>query len=211
MLTTRQADLTLLLSLLIPFLAALVFGRVFCGWICPQNTISELVDRLASRLGIRRRFTVAPSPIPRFVVLAVILIVTLLAGFPLVSLLSAPGIISVQVAKFIYEGTVGLELGLIGLIIITELLFARRLWCNAICPVGSFLALLRTRRTLKVSFSESEREGRTCGRCYECAAACRLGLNPVTGPLARQCHNCGDCVDTCASLQGDRKPLSFTF
>jgi hypothetical protein len=47
--------------------------------------------------------------VPRYIVLAAILILTPLRG-SLASLLSAPGIISVQTAKFVYEGIVGLEL-----------------------------------------------------------------------------------------------------
>lgn len=209
LLATMTIDTTLLASALIPAGLALVLGRVFCGWVCPQNTLSELFDAVGGRLGLARFFAPGPAPLARYVVLAVILAATLLFGFPLASLLSAPGIISVQTARLIYEGTVGLELALIGLIILAELVLVRRVWCNHLCPVGSMLSLFRCKRTMRVVMAEGG--DHACIHCRECAKACQLGLNPMAGELAPQCHNCGACIDACQEMTGERRPLSFRF
>lgn len=206
--TTRALDLTLLLSLLLPVLLALACGRVFCGWLCPQNTLSEFADWLAGRLKIRRALHPAPTATVRFVMLGIILLFAAVVGLPLVSLLSAPGILSVQAARVVYEKTVGAELGLVGLIVIVELFLVRRAWCNFFCPVGTVLGLFRVRRTMKVVFSEEN--GRHCTRCHACAQACQLGLDPVAGRLYPQCHNCGACVNAC-KIDPTRKPLFFQF
>ena len=208
-LTTWTADGVLLLSMLIPIGIALVFGRIFCSWFCPQNTISELADVLGRRVGLRQLCTFKPTPHCRYTILGLLLVAVPLAGLPLASLLSAPGIISVQTAKLIYEGTVGAELGLIGLIVVAELLLARRLWCNHLCPVGSFLGLFRWRKTLKVVMNEDG--DHPCGHCLACAKACQLGLNPLLDRLYPQCHNCGACLDACHDLKGAQKPLRFRF
>lgn len=206
-LTTRAVDLTLLISLLLPILLTLVFGRIFCGWLCPQNTLSELVDTIASRFGLQRLFNPPPlSPRPRYVVLGILLFGSALAALPLLSLFSAPGILSVQVAKFVFEHRVGPELGLIGAILLIELFVVRRAWCNYLCPVGSVLGLFGTRRTLKIVFCEGD--GRFCSHCQACTGACQLGLDPVIGHLYPQCHNCGDCLDACKIVKG-KKPLAF--
>lgn len=208
-LLTLTADRLLLLSILIPIALALLFGRVFCSWACPQNTISELVDLAAEKIGIRRLITSKPTATPRYVVLILILIATPLAGLPLASLLSAPGIISVQAAKLVYEGTVGLELGLVGLIVLFELLLIRRVWCNHLCPIGSFLGLCRCRKTLKVVLNEDAEH--PCGHCLACAKACQLDLNPLHEKIYPQCHNCGACLTACQELKGAQKPLKFRF
>ena len=44
-----SADKILLLSMVVPIALALAFGRIFCGWMCPQ-TISELFDIIHERL-----------------------------------------------------------------------------------------------------------------------------------------------------------------
>ena len=55
----------------------LLFGRVFCGWICPLGTIGEFSNLAAKKLGIRQREL--PPALDRalkmlkYVVLAVIL------------------------------------------------------------------------------------------------------------------------------------------
>jgi ferredoxin-type protein NapH len=208
-LTARTADAALLLSMLIPVFLAFALGRVFCSWVCPQNIISEVIDRTAARFHIRRRFAPRPGASPRYVVLGVLFLLLPLAGIPLASLLSAPGIISVQTAQVIYQGTIGLELALIGVIIVAELFLVRRAWCNYLCPVGSFLGLFRTRRTLRVSF-EPDAE-RVCGKCLACSDACPLGLDPLGKGLYPQCHNCGACIDACEEMRTEKKPLVFRF
>lgn len=208
-LTTMTADRTLFLSMLIPVVLTLGLGRVFCGWACPQNTISELVDRAAAKFGIERPFGKRTTAAPRYAVLAVILILTPLAKVPLASFLSAPGIISVQATKLIYEGIVGLELGLVAVIVLFELFLVRRGWCNYLCPVGSFLGIFRLKRTLKVVFAEDGEHA--CGKCLACVDACQLGLNPLEGGIYPQCHNCGACVSACEELKAEKRPLVFKF
>ena len=208
-LTTLTADRTLLLSMVLPVLLALALGRVFCGWACPQNSISEFVDFAAMKLGIKRPLGKRTTAFPRFIVLTAILLGTSLLGLPLASLLSAPGIISVQTAKLIYEGTVGLELGLAALIILFEFFVVRRGWCNYVCPVGSFLGIFRFKKSLKVVFSEEGEH--VCGKCLACVEACGLGLNPMEPGIYPQCHNCGACISACEKMRAEKKPLIFRF
>lgn len=207
--TTLTVDTKMLLSVLIPLLVALAFGRVFCSWVCPQNLISESVDSLAARLGVKRPFHPPPTALPRYVVLTSILALTALVGLPLASLLSAPGIISVQLSRIISERTAGLELGLVGIVVVVEMFLVRRAWCNYVCPVGGFLGLFRLKRTMNICFSETA--DRACGRCRKCVQACQLGLDPMGGRIYPLCHNCGDCVVACGDVKGEQKPLSFRF
>ena len=208
MLTTLTADTTLLLSMLLPVAFALVFGRVFCGWMCPQNLLSEIADYIRSKIGFDRPAKLPPSSMPRYVVLAIMLTLTLILGFPAANLISAPGIISVQISEFIMAGTAGIELLLIGAIILMEFFVIRRVWCNNICPIGGFLGIFRTAKTMKVVY---QTETDLCIKCGACVKACQLGLNPMGGKIYPLCHNCGDCIAACERATDKKNPLSFRF
>lgn len=207
--STLSADSTLLLSMLIPIVLVLVFGRVFCGWMCPQNTLSEFFDYVSRRLRLKRLFSAPPSIMPRYIILIALLVLVPLVGFPVANLLSAPGIISVQITKYIYEGIVGIESALVGIIVVSEVFFVRRVWCNYICPVGSFLGLFRFNKTMKVVYKEDAEH--ICGKCLECVKACQLGLNPMEEKIYPLCHNCGDCIVACEEIKDKGKPLLFKF
>jgi ferredoxin-type protein NapH len=206
---TMRPDIPLLLSLLIPVALALLLGRVFCGWLCPQNTLSELFDYLGGKMRVRRIVRRPPvTAWPRYAILALVISGGIALGLPTASLLSAPGIISVQAGRFVLEGRVGVELSLIAGIVLVELIAIRRAWCNYTCPVGGFLGLLRTPRTLRVRMREDEAS--PCGGCGGCSAACGLGLDPTVGDIYPLCHNCGDCVEACRELSSKKPPLKFT-
>lgn len=204
-----SADTVLLISIGIPIVFALIFGRVFCSWMCPQNTISEFVDMFAGRFIRKRSLNASPSPWIRYIILAFLLLLVPVLGFPVANLISAPGIISVQTSGYILHRVVGMELGLIGIIVVAELFFMRRIWCNYVCPQGSLLGLLRIPKTMKVVFAEDE--DHKCGRCNECAAVCGLGLKPMEEKIYPLCHNCGDCISACEKMRGEGRPLFFKF
>jgi ferredoxin-type protein NapH len=205
-LTTLSADSTLLVSMAIPILFALVFGRVFCGWMCPQNAISELFDFLSRKIGVEQPFRLPLNPMPRYAVLAVMLTLTMILGFPVANLISAPGIISVQMSDYCMTGTVGVEVGLIGVIVFCEIFIVRRGWCSYICPVGAFLGIFRISKTMMVDY---RKETDQCIKCGECIKTCQLGLNPMGGMIYPLCHNCGDCITACRRAVGKDNPLSF--
>lgn len=205
-LATGRLDGALILSMIIPLAGAAALGRVFCGWVCPQNLLFEGTDVLARKLGMRRSARALPRHTRTAVTLAVVLAAPLF-GFPLASLLSAPGIISLQTARLIKEGVVGAEAILIVLILIAELLVMRRVWCRSLCPVGGFLALFQLPMTMRPKNIEDAQH--VCGRCGACNEICQLGLAPMAGAVQPICHNCGDCVDACEDRQGTKRPLRF--
>jgi ferredoxin-type protein NapH len=209
MLLTFSATSALLFSMLIPIVFTYVFGRAFCGWLCPQNLFSEFADMASQKMIGRRMLSFTPTAIPRYVVLALMLAGCFAAGFPLANLISAPGIISVQTNSIVSSGTIGAEAVLIGIILIGEIFVLRRFWCNYVCTVGGFLGIFRFRKTLQVVFSEDA--GHQCSKCHECQKACQLGLDPPGGKIYPLCHNCGDCIAACEKTTGSLNPLCFKF
>jgi ferredoxin-type protein NapH len=206
---TMTATLTLIISMLIPIAFTLIFGRTFCGWLCPQNLFSELFDRFAAKLYPNRVTSLPPTPLPRWGVLAFVLIGSMVVGFPLASIISAPGIISLQISTAVFEGTFGLETTLIAFILLAEFFILRRFWCKYVCAVGTTLGFFRFGKTLKVVFSKDAE--RKCIQCGACSRACQFDLEPMEGNIYPMCHNCGDCIAACEQSTKDRNPLRFSF
>lgn len=213
-LLTEQLYVPLLLAAAVPMVLALIFGRVFCSWMCPQNTFSEWIERVRKRF-FRARWmqahrTVAehnPHPVWYWSIFAALLLITLVAGLPLLSYLSAPGIISSQIAQAILGMGIGLELGLVALILFVETVFARRIWCKYLCPVGAMLALFQTKRTLHLKHNEAHC---TCKHDIEpCHLVCPLGLVSKLEHVYPYCYNCGLCVGACEKTGKGALTLGF--
>ncbi len=211
-LLTREVYGPLLVAILVPIGLALVFGRVFCSWICPHNTISEWLDALHLRLSKKRwreahpaRVQVNPHPVYTWGLLGVLALLMMVLGFPLLSYLSMPGIISSQISQAILGMGIGLELGLVVLVLVIEFVLFRRVWCAFLCPVGAVLSMFRTRYTLRVHHDAARCD---CRQGSEpCHYLCPLDLAPKHAHLYPNCFNCGICVAMCEKL--GKRALTF--
>lgn len=214
-LLTGSVYVPLLLAAALPAVLALAFGRVFCSWVCPYNTLLDWLDRLESRV-LRKRWVGKhrrdaggnPRRVIYWTIFGALLVAALAMGLPVLAYLSAPGILSSQLSQGILGMGVGLELALVALLLAAEVAIARRLWCTYACPVGAALSLFRVPWTLHVAHDEARC---TCpAGAAPCSVACPLGLVPrEAGSLAPSCYNCGSCVAACEKSR--RGALSFSF
>jgi ferredoxin-type protein NapH len=211
---TRDLYLPLLLAAAVPVLLAVMFGRVFCSWMCPFNTLAEWLDSAKRRLfrkrwlaAAKRRVPANPRPVLYWSIFAALLLFIAVARVPLLALLSAPGIMSSHLAQAVFGFGVGAELVLVGVLLVAEAALARRFWCKYACPVGATLSLFRTPRTLRVLNDET---ACVCPPGAEaCRVACPLGLRPREADVYPYCFNCGSCLAACQKTR--RSALYFSF
>jgi len=88
-----------------------------------------------------------------------------------------------------------LQFGIL-LVILWMSVFHGRLFCNTICPVGTFLGFLSKFSLFRIRFDES-----TCTHCGLCGKACKascLDVNDQVVDVSR-CISCFDCLTVCAS------------
>ncbi|MDR2884346.1 MAG: 4Fe-4S binding protein [Deferribacteraceae bacterium] len=197
---------TVVASVALPVLIALILGRVWCSWACPYTTIIELLEKIPA---IGRRLKQSKAKIsggvaPRNAIIRYLIFVTLLAitgvlGVPILQLLSPPSVLSSQALLAVKGFAITAELLLIVILLIVEL-FSYRFACRYLCPTGTCLSLLNNRKTLHVSYAGS------CLNCKKCIQACDMGLNPMTEGSDRLCHNCGKCIAVCPDKA---KPLGW--
>lgn len=70
-----------------------------------------------------------------------------------------------------------------------------RLYCNTVCPVGTFLGLLSKVSIFRIRFDEDK-----CTRCGRCAAACKSSCIDFLNRHVdnSRCVNCFNCLDSCS-------------
>jgi len=203
LLLTRAVTGTLLLACVIPVALALIFGKVFCSWVCPYNTMQEGLEALLQRIfrGRRkarlRRTAGNPSPVEYRAIFGGLLVVMVVSGWPVMSFLSMPGLLSTQMVQTVGGSGPGWELALAGALLAGEAALLRRTWCRTLCPVGAILGVFRTPVTLRIRYDEQ-----ACGctgHRYPCETACPLHLSPRDPRLYPACFQCGNCLEACAA------------
>lgn len=164
---------------------ALVFGRVFCSWVCPVNTLIELLSLIQ-----KPKAALRPNNYGAYIMLCLVLVMSALISLPLFTLLSPIGAISRAVAF-----GAGSEMLLVGAIVACECFWSCKAWCRMICPAGALYGLLGRWRPLRIAINDKR-----CIHCGRCRAECSMNVDVGSyRPIDLMCcTNCGECMDSCA-------------
>ncbi|MBZ0179224.1 MAG: 4Fe-4S binding protein [Melioribacteraceae bacterium] len=210
---SKEFYIPLLIAAVIPVLLALIFGRVFCSWMCPYNTLLELLELRAIKklrrkvFKRKKRMNKNPRTFIYWTIFAAIIVFMFLIGLPVFTWISMPGIISSEIFAIVVGFGIGIDTLLFGVIFLSEIIIGKRYWCKYVCPVGATLALFKTKYTLKINYNESICD---CAAYAEpCASNCPLDLSPKEKMLYPYCFNCGRCIKVCE--QTGNRALSFAF
>lgn len=175
----------------------LVGGRMFCGWVCPMNIVTDSAAWLRARLRIKGGVRI-PRKL-RLWVLGGMLVLTAISGTLAWEL--------VNPVSMLHRGLI-FGMGWGWLIILAIFLFdvfgSQRAWCGHLCPVGAFYGLLGKASPVHVSAEKRA----ACNDCMDCFAVCPepqvitpplRGAAKGVGPLINDvdCSKCGRCIDVC--------------
>ncbi len=227
--TTLYPTDTLLLALLmlsvflsIFFLTAL-FGRVWCGWACPQTVYLELVYRPIERLlegmpGRKAKKGAWRKPL-RFVIYLVL-------SFGLANTFLAYFVGTDRLSQWVLHsptehwGAFLLVVAVTGLMMF-DFGFFREQLCIVACPYGRFQSVMLDRNSLIISYDPNRGEPRgkkkrkpkqdvalpvvneepqgDCIDCHMCVTTCPTGIDIRDG-LQLECVNCAQCIDACDTI-----------
>ena len=183
-----------LLTALIPVAFTAVFGRFFCGWICPASFLYELNTNLTGWLrwaGLKlggRRF----DKRIKYVVLALGLVLSAMTGSILVAAIYPPAIIGRETYYVIALGGFGAGMVFFLATLLFDLLVARRGFCRTLCPGGALYALIGRYWLVRI-----RRIVETCNDCAKCNAVCEFDLDPLRDGFGQECTNCAACMAIC--------------
>lgn len=183
-----------LLTALIPVILTVVFGRFFCGWICPATFLYELNSNFASWLrwaGLKTGNRRLDKRI-KYGVLATGIILSAVTGSVLVAAIYPPAIIGRELYYVIGIGGFGAGTIFFTGTLLFDLLVARRGFCRYLCPGGALYALLGRYRVFRI-----RRIVETCNDCAKCNAVCEFGLDPLRDGFGQECNNCAACIAVC--------------
>ena len=191
-------------------------GTAFCGWMCPQNTLSELANQwIYKLLGKRADVSIAGEKMKvashkntfvNWLLLSVILLGAsmLMALIPLFYFYQPEVIwsfVSFQSDERLADSLHYIYLIFV-LVILVDISFIRHFWCRFMCIYKVWQHGFKTDQTLHVSYDASRKSA--CDKCNYCSTVCFLGLDPRQTEMYDSCINCGECVDACRRVQAKK-------
>ena len=189
-----SVNTTFLVTALIPVVATLVFGRFFCGWICPATFLYELNTNLAGWLqwaGLRTGNRQLDKRL-KYIVLVAGVAISAVSGTVLVASIYPPAIISREIYYVIALGGFGAGTVFFIATLLFDLLVARRGFCRYVCPGGALYSLIGRYRPVRI-----RRIVEQCNDCAKCNAVCEFGLDPLRDDFGQECNNCTACIAIC--------------
>lgn len=205
-------------------LFTVVYGRIFCGWICPQTIFLEMVFRKIEYAidGDRnKQMKLSKQAWDEEKIRKRLLKWTIYAVISfIISNIFFAWIIGVdELKKLIVDGPMEHLSTFIGLLIFTLLFYGVFTWfreqaCVLVCPYGRLQGVLIDKKTIIVAYDykRGERaEGRArykrgqdraaegvgdCIDCNNCVVVCPTGIDIRNGTQL-ECVNCTACIDAC--------------
>lgn len=185
-------------------LYSIMFGRMICGWLCPFGLIQELLYKIKTpKLG-KSPVTRLLSYLKYVILVFFVFILPITYAFkdtPLPAFckyICPAGTIEggllllsnkVNASYFSMLGPIFTWKFLMMVSIVVGSVFAFRLFCRFLCPLGALYGLFN-----KISFFGVKVNMDKCTRCNLCVSHCKLDIHQVGD---QECISCGECIDVC--------------
>jgi cytochrome c oxidase accessory protein FixG len=209
--------LALLLAITL-FAVSALFGRIWCGYACPQSIFIDRVFRLVERLiegpALHRKRLDAGAKGVRYwvrkvVKQAVFLLISLLFAQTLVSYFAG---VDAAFDPFHYENTTLVMVTLLTALAWFDGAYWREQFCVIACPYARFQSVMVDAHSLQVGYDVARGEPRgknsrsvdgplgDCIDCGLCQRVCPTGIDIRDGINQQECISCAKCIDACAGV-----------
>ncbi len=199
-------------------LFTVIFGRVFCGWACPQTIFMEMLFRrieywIDGDAPHQKALKQAPLSRTKIMKRTVKYVLFFLLSFLIANTFLSYIIGLDELLKIITEPISSHVGGFISILIFTGIFFFIYSWfreqvCLIVCPYGRMQGVLLDRDSIVVAYDDIRGEGRhkfkknelrtggDCIDCNMCVKVCPTGIDIRNGTQL-ECINCTACIDAC--------------
>ena len=191
-------------------LFTVVFGRLWCGWACPQTIFLEMIFRRIEYLfdgnyrNGRKKQDISFKNIVKLICKHICFFITaILITNIILNWFIGPDLLFALFSEPIKQHLAGFVI-MIGISIFYYWIYAffREQVCTMVCPYGRMQGVLLDSNSISVIYDFKRGEPRgakasgDCINCGQCIAVCPTGIDIKNGSQL-ECTNCTACIDEC--------------
>lgn len=216
--------ISMIIGVVFVTLFTVAFGRIFCGWICPQTIFMEMVFRrieywIDGDRGAQMRLDKQPWNGEKIRKRLLKWSIFFIISFAISNIFLAYLIGSDELLKLIADGPLAHLSTFVALLIFTGIFYFVFSWfreqaCIIACPYGRLQGVLLDNQSIVVAYDYKRGEGENgrkkfrknedrqalgygdCIDCMQCVHVCPTGIDIRNGTQL-ECVNCTACIDAC--------------
>jgi len=186
--------------------SAILYGRIYCGYACPQMIFSEWscsVENWAQKT-ISRRFPRWTTKLKSIAAMAVWWLVlggtSVFLAYVFTSYFVEPRDLLARLFHFDLVTAGGITGATVTLITFLDFALVRQRFCTTVCPYGYLQGILQDNNSLLVVYHDGKAEQKVCIECGKCVRVCEMNIDIRNSPHQIECVHCGDCIDACEDV-----------
>ncbi|HTN18705.1 MAG TPA: cytochrome c oxidase accessory protein CcoG [Chitinophagaceae bacterium] len=209
----------MIMAIIFIALFTVIYGRLFCGWVCPQTIFMEMMFRkiewwIEGSYTRQQKLDQSAWTTEKIIRKGSKHIVFLLLSFLIANtflsyIISLDGVLQLFREPVSRHPALWAGLLFFSLLFYVVFAFVREIVCTTVCPYGRLQSVLFDKETMQISYDYQRGEPRgkknsaaptgDCIDCHRCVQVCPAGIDIRNG-VQMECVGCTACIDACDAV-----------